>query len=477
MNGNTVSTEVLIAGGGSVGLMLAVLLRHHGIEPLVVEEKPELSPHPRATGIGSRSVEILREVGLDHAVNDAAVDLRAGKIRGRTLAEADFTENAQWKTTTAAALTYTPARIRGTCAQNRLDRVLVTKAGHVQFGVALDSFEQDSDGVTATLSDGRVARARYLVAADGVRSRIRQILDIGLTGPGAIGHETTSVLFDADLRPRTPFAMCNIEHPDATGLLVTVDGVREWVFLTRLDTEPTPELIRTAVGDPSIEVQIRGVLRFRGRGHVADRLSVGRVFLVGDAAHAIPPLGAFGLNTGIADAHNLAWKLAHVLRGEAEPELLETYHAERHPVALMTMEQAHLRFNDPSLHWGKDMAEARKAAGAINAPVVHMGYRYGGAELPSTEDVALDLDGSPGSRLPHMWVGDGVSTLDLVGSRWCVLTADPSVRTDIPVHVVDGWPYGTVLVRPDGFVSRSYSQHTDPRCQPRIPGPGQLTRG
>ncbi|MET7771145.1 FAD-dependent monooxygenase [Nocardia sp. NPDC005366] len=456
MDGHTVATDVLIAGGGSVGLMLAVLLRHHGVEPLVVEEKPELSPHPRATGIGSRSVEILREVGLDQAVNEAAVDLRAGKIRGRTLTEADFTEDAQWKTKSAAELTYTPARIRGTCAQNRLDRVLITRAGHVEFGVALDSFEQDSGGVTATLSDGRVVRARYLVAADGVRSRVRQVLGIGLTGPGVIGQETTSVLFGADLRPHTPFAMCNIEHPDATGLLVTVDGEREWVFLTRLDTEPTPELIRTAVGDPSIEVEIRSVLRFRGRGQVADRLSVGRVFLVGDAAHAIPPLGAFGLNTGIADAHNLAWKLAHVLRGEAEPELLETYHAERHPVALMTMEQARLRFNDPSLHWGKDMAQARKAAGAINAPVVHMGYRYGGAKLPSTEDVTLDLDGSPGSRLPHRWVTDGVSTLDLVGSQWCVLTADPDVEADIPVHLVDDWPYGTLLVRPDGFVSRSY---------------------
>ncbi|MEU7746708.1 FAD-dependent monooxygenase [Nonomuraea sp. NPDC049158] len=453
MTGNTVTTDVLIAGGGSVGLMLAVLLRHHGVKPLVVEEKPELSHHPRANGIGLRSVEILREVGLEQAVNEAAVDLRAGKIKGRTLAEADFTEGEAWKARGAADFTYTPARIRGTCAQNRFDRVLITKAGDVEFGVALDSFEQDSDGVTATLSDGRVVRARYLVAADGVRSRVRQILGVGLTGPGVIGQETTSVLFRADLRPRKPFAMCDIEHPDATGLLVTVDGEREWVFLTRLGTEPTPEHIRTALGDPSIEVEIRSVLTFRGLGQVADRLSAGRAFLVGDAAHAIPPLGAFGLNTGIADAHNLAWKLAHALRGEAGPELLATYHAERHPVALMTMEQALLRFNDPSLHWGQDMAEARKAAGAINAPVVHMGYRYGGAELPSTEDVTLDLDGSPGSRLPHMWVADGVSTLDLVGSQWCVLTADPGVAADVPVHVVDGWPYGTLLVRPDGFVA------------------------
>lgn len=294
MSGHTVPTEVLIVGGGSVGLMLAVLLRHHGVKPLVVEEKPALSPHPRATGIGSRSVEILREVGLEQAVNEAAVDLRAGKIKGRTLAEADFTESAEWKAKSAVELSYTPARIRGTCAQNRLDRVLITRAGDVEFGVALDSFAQDPGGVTATLSDGRVVRARYLVAADGVRSRVRQILGIGVTGPGVMGQETTSVLFHADPRPREPFAMCNIEHPDATGLLVTVDGEREWVFLTRLDAEPTPDLLRTALGDPSIEVEIRSVLRFRGRGQVADRLCVGRVFLVGDAAHAIPRLARSG---------------------------------------------------------------------------------------------------------------------------------------------------------------------------------------
>ncbi|MEU0505390.1 FAD-dependent monooxygenase [Nocardia sp. NPDC005998] len=455
MNRQTVSTDVLIAGGGSVGLMLAVLLRHHGIKPLVVEAKPELSPHPRANGIGSRSMEILREVGLERAVNEAAVDLQAGKITGRTLAEADFTEGVEWKVKTAAELTYTPARIRGTCAQSRLDRVLITRAGEVEFGVALDSFEQDPGGITATLSDGRIVRTHYLVGADGVRSRVRQVLGIGVTGPGAMGPETTSVLFDADLHPRQPFAMCHIEHPDAPGLLVTVDGEREWVFLTPLDTEPTPDLIHTALGDPSVEVNIRSVLKFRGRGQVADQLSVGRVFLVGDAAHAIPPSGAFGLNSGIADAHNLAWKLAHVLRGDAGQELLETYHTERHPVALMTMEQAHLRFHNPSLHWGKDMAEARKAAGAINAPVVHMGYRYGSTELPSTEDVTRNLDGSPGSRLPHMWVRDGVSTLDLVGSQWCVLTADPAVTADVPVHVVPDWPYGTLLVRPDRIVSRS----------------------
>lgn len=311
IRGHTVSIDVLIAGGGSVGLMLAVLLRHHGVTPLVVEEKPELSPHPRATGIGSRSMEILREVGLEHAVDEAAVGLRAGKISGRTLAEADFTEGTEWKRKTAAEPTYTPARIRGTCAQNRLDRVLITKAGDVEFGVALDSFEQDPGGVTATLSDGRVVRARYLVAADGVRSRVRQILGIGLTGPGVIGQETTSVLFGA--------------HPH-----------RARRPLDRGGDPRCAEVPGTRAGSRSV---------FRRAG-----LPGGR-------------------------------------RGTRHP-----------PTGRVRVERRH--------------------------------------------------------------VAHGVSTLDLVGSKWCVVTADPGVKADVPVHVVDGWPYGTVLVRPDGFVSRSYRQPT-----------------
>jgi len=189
------------------------------------------------------------------------------------------------------------------------------------------------------------------------------------------------------------------------------------------------------------------------------------VFLAGDAAHTVPPIGAFGLNTGIADAHNLAWKLAAVLSGTAHPTLLETYETERRPVALMTLQQSMLRLGNPRLHWNST-AEERAAAGVINAPIVHMGYRYDSAavigakpELPSHEDLVATLNGDPGSRLPHVWLEPGLSSLDVVGPGYALLTHSGKwAGQSIPVHKVD-MPIpgltaeGALLVRPDQVIA------------------------
>jgi hypothetical protein len=225
-----------------------------------------------------------------------------------------------------------------------------------------------------------------------------------------------------------------------------------------------------------------------------------RVFLTGDAAHTVPPVGAFGLNTGIADAHNLAWKLAAVLHGDAGPALLDTYAAERRPVAAMTLEQAMIRLADPLLHWDARAVDARAAAGALHAPVVHLGYRHSSAAvidpnpaLPSTEDVVADLDGTPGSRLPHRWIADGVSTLDLIRThctviggnhRWIAAAADAAdalgIRVDshvLPVadNAVREWfgtagigPDGALLVRPDHIIAA--------RIPSAPPAPARLLR-
>ncbi|WP_329413335.1 FAD-dependent oxidoreductase [Nocardia vinacea] len=503
-------TKVLIVGGGSVGLFTALLLARHGVAALVVEAQREPSVHPRATGLGPRTLEYLREAGVIDAVDAVAVDMSTGnlgKLSAVTLASANLAglPDATLARSHQRSDPVTPAAIRGTCPQHRLDSVLLpaaTRGGAtVRYGMRLLSFEQDADGVTAHLDDGQTIRADYLVAADGVHSGVRKALGIGTTGPGPLGNPKMNILFHADLRPYTQgrqFVACDITTPAAPGILMTVDGAKEWVFHSDYDPERGEsaddftidhcrELIRTAIGDPELDPQVVSRLPWRARGSVADRFQQGRVFLVGDAAHAVPPLGAFGLNTGAADAHNLAWKLAAVLAGAAAPALLDTYDAERRPVATNTLSQALLRLKAPHLHWDMSPAAAaeRAAMGIVNAPVVHMGYRYDSAaviepqpELPSTEDIELVLDGTPGSRLPHGWVarnGNRRSTLDLVESRFTLLVACDNAEwlraaqevaarllVSLPAVVVEeqDWPVqvgitnrGALLVRPDQIVA------------------------
>ncbi|MFE9427458.1 FAD-dependent monooxygenase [Kitasatospora sp. NPDC006697] len=500
-----VRVPVLVVGGGTVGLAAGVFLGHHGVAALVVERQDGPSVHPRATGIGPRTVELLHEVGLLERVNAVAIDGSAGNlglIKGDTLATAPALTGPPPPVPARTASpdspwAATPWSLRGTCPQNRLDAVLLQSARErgatVAYGTELVSFHQDEDGITARLDgpDGPcTVRAEYLIAADGVRSQVRTALGIPTGGAGAIGTPKVNILFRADLSPFTRgrlFLGCETAGPDRSAMLMTVDGEHDWVLHVGYDpeagesaadftTERCEELIRAAVGGEAGElgaVEVVSVLPWRVRAQLADRLSSGRAFLVGDAAHAIPPLGAFGMNTGVADAHNLAWKLALVLRGTAAPALLDSYDAERRPVGALAVDQGRRRLDHPGLHWDFSPAGApgRAAAQLVNAPVVHLGYRYGGAGLlPSTED--LVLDGSPGSRLPHLWCEqDGVlrSTLELVRSRFTVLAGPAGAewlaaaeKLGVDGQLVDApdWPAtvgtgrgGALLVRPDGFVA------------------------
>ncbi|MDQ0380635.1 FAD-dependent monooxygenase [Amycolatopsis thermophila] len=479
--------DVVIAGGGSVGLATAVFLAHHGVRAHVVERRAGLSEHPRALGISPRTLEFFRETGLGESLEAVAVRSTAmWKANARTVAEIDRDRAPRRPPLVVPEVS--PEMPRGHYPQDRLDAVLLPAARErgatVEFGVAVTGVEQDPDGVSVALSDGRVLRTRYLVGADGVNTAVRPALGIGTTGPGEVGDPVLNILFEADLDARFGLmpAMTEIRHPDVRGMLMSV-GERRWVLHTGAPGTPE-ELVRTAIG-ADVPVTVIAAKWWRATLRMAEEFRAGRAFLVGDAARAITPLGAFGLNTGLADAHNLAWKLAMVLAGRAGERLLDTYHDERHAVAELVTRQAVLRWRNPRLHWDPSAVAERAAVGAWHAPVVAMGYRYDSAavidavvDMPSTEDVLLSLDGAAGSRLPHRWVSAAVSTLDLVRSRFTVFAAEADwaevdwadaadkagARLGLTVGtalVADpGWPAqvglsagGALLVRPDGFVA------------------------
>ncbi|UKY51791.1 FAD-dependent monooxygenase [Streptomyces inhibens] len=524
---------VLVVGGSSVGLSAGLFLGKHEIPALIVERHAELSAHPRATAISQRSREMFREVGLEQRVLDASQSTAlGGKIKVTSLAEADLASIPRARRPRAELAresdAFTPAVLGGPCPQHLLDPILregmLARGGELRTSTELVAVEQNADAVTATLldrTDGSrfQVTADYLVAADGASSPTRRMLGVDTHGRGGLGDHLVNILFRADLGELVrgyEFTVCEIDGPRLKGGLLPVDqGGTSWVFHTSYDPgrgespqdftpERCTELIRLAAGVPDLKVEVRSVLPWRMAASIAGEFRQGRCFLVGDAAHVTPPMGGFGLNTGIADAHNLAWKLALVLRGRASASLLDSYDSERRPVARFAMEQSLLRLDHPQLHWDDNAGAERASVGMVNLNVAHLGFSYVSDAiveprelLASTENVELCLDGAPGTRVPHAWIGvrgERSSTLDLLDSRftvlagprgaaWCEAAVEAGVALGIEINAYriggeetsdDGdWPgrtglkpTGAVLVRPDGYVAwRSAGGGADPRAE------------
>ena len=519
---------VLVVGGGLTGLSSAVFLAWHGVPCLLVERHPDLLIHPRARGFTPRTAELYRQVGLEPAIRAAAYASGDGfdwvAVRAETLASAAYIPAAEpgddGGFEQASPSAFAPID------QDKLEILLRARAeelgAEVRFSTELTSFVQDDAGVTAVLTDRRTGtertvRADYLIAADGWASPVRHQLGIGADGPGPFFHVLT-LMIEADLRPALRGRRVNIaylERPRPGTILMAHDDVgRRWVFGTGYapeqgeSVEDYPEercvaLVRAAAGLPDVEVtihpQIPGtdvkVLAFPIGAHIAHHYRAGRVFLAGDAAHIVPPTGGLGANTGVQDAHNLAWKLAAVLRGQAGPALLDTYHAERQPVGQFTMRQALAR-------WQSRVGPAGGLDGEqlVDYAAVALGYQYrSSAVLGVPEEAAAlrpaALTGQPGTRAPHLATslsGREISTLDLYGRHFVLLAggdgaawvsaaegvarrlgvalnayrfgvdlAGPAAADGAAAHGIGST--GALLVRPDGFVAwRSATAVGDP---------------
>src|ERR1700692_973166 len=351
----TLDTPVLIAGGGPVGLTASLLLSQHGVRSLLVERHPSTAVMPKARGINARTMEMYRQCGIEAAIRAAGLSQgRLGLIVWtETLAGREIERRVPGRAT-PKNMAVTPTA-NCLCAQDDLEPVIrrfAEAAGHgmLRFNTELTAFSQKNGGVTGTLTDRLTAKetavsARYLIAAEGAQSRVRRALGVQMVGEEKV-YDSVNILFNADLRQWTehrPSALYFVEQPELRGTFLTITGTDRWGFLIHSPSQYgykpgdfTPELcaalIRQAVGIPELAVTVLGVSPWEASAVVAARYRDGSVFLAGDAAHEMPPTGGFGLNTGVQDVHNLAWKIAAVLRGRAGEARLASHRAGRQPL-------------------------------------------------------------------------------------------------------------------------------------------------
>lgn len=511
---NITRVPVLIVGAGVGGLATSALLAKHGVRSLLVEKRRESFIYPKARNLGFRSLEILRGLGVRDTVHAVAEHVSDMVVKP-ALNSVDEAPAMDVGAIFAPFDGLSPEPSAQYCPQSRLEPILLAETrrhgNEARYGTELSSFEQDQTGVTAVVrdldsGDSETVRADYLVAADGVHSPVRTALGATTSGYGALPIFVTFVYFRAPWRKFVPHLgdgdAVQVKNADVDGIfLVAEDDLGMFIttyFPGRGETaaqftpERCREILRKAIGE-QIDIEIIEIASWQPYERVADQFQCGRVFLVGDAAHTMPPFKAGGANTAIQSADNLAWKLAAVLNGMAGPALLGTYHTERHPVGRFAARQS---LTGPSLALLRLDDDRPQLPPDEEAPMFALlaGYRYRSAAVvtgepapaePDAVSLVEELRGQPGTRVPHVWVrrgGKRVSTLDLLGrgftllvagaaAGWTGTAASAAAALGVPIEVygispggdaVDpngAWatatglaPGGALLVRPDDFV-------------------------
>lgn len=533
---------VLIVGGGVVGTSTAVALARHGVESVVLDRRPSPNPHPRAHVANPRTMEIFRLWGVEAAIGKEALASNVTgnfvwleSIAGPKLGWLDYRERRDGPQ--RHAVTLAP---EVSCAQDVIEwvlreRLLELTGAQVEYDAEVTDVSPIDEGLLAVTVAGEAEPrlARFVIAADGAWSTTRDRLGIAMEGPDELARFASIYLY-ADLSPWTdamPAVLYWIVNQDVQGLFISMDGRGRYVFHVRIDPSRQTfedftidycrELVLAAVG-ADVDVDIRDVGNWIMSGQVAERYRQGNVFLVGDSAHRFPPTGGFGMNTGVQDAHNLAWKLAAVMSGWAGDQLLDSYQPERRPVADANRSRSVSNFLrlESLASWAADpapilerlrtpgdvgLAERQRFADEIERQRDHFDkveqelgfvYREGAAIHVDAADADADEPGSGlsqirvGGRFPliHMTTPDGedVGSTDLFEHEFVLFTSAGSIwdagvaagkDSGVPIrmleigvdllldpklwaHVSKTEPSGAVLVRPDGHVA--YREHLAP---------------
>jgi 2-polyprenyl-6-methoxyphenol hydroxylase-like FAD-dependent oxidoreductase len=532
----TDQTPVLIVGGSLVGLTTSLLLSNYGVPNLVIEKHRGTAIHPRAASFHQRTMEVFRHAGVQDVVEEAAAkdfEQNGAIVAVESLCGKELQYFYRSWNEGVEDLSATPRMfITQVSLEPVLAKAAADRGAQHEFGTELVSVSQDDEGVTAVVRsrDGgaeRTIRSQYLVAADGAHSSIREQLGIAMPGHGS--SDCITIYFTADMKDMIGdrnLSVIYVLNPNLLGFFrFSLDGQSGFLSIFSVKDPATGEKldltadlsderciqhVRTALGcDETTPVEITSVQRWEASATSAERYSDGRIFLAGDAAHTMPPTGGWGGNTGVADAHNLAWKLALVVKGLAGPALLDSYDAERRPAGLMTMEQAYAIYAGRYAERATD--DTTPLATPRPAEEVELGavYRSGAVIDPTGEPVDADRETATqdprepltevGARAPHLTLtrdSQPVHAHDLFADRFVLLAASDGAgwrdaaaalasRTSIPLdcyHVgTDGdldaknqqfeRAYavpagGALIVRPDGVVAwRSGEADPDPEQQ------------
>jgi len=470
-------TEVLIAGGGPIGLALAVELGMRGIRTALVEQNERHALQPRAKTTNVRSMEHMRRWGIAKKLRDSAplppdfptdiafqtrlfghhlTTFHNAFYGARDARDDRFSEGAQW------------------IPQYKVEAVLRAHAAAqpsttLRFGTRLEAVTQSPDGVEARVVDvasgeASTVRAQYLIGADGSRSQVREFIGARMEGDYAFAQHIGYVLRSPALseifaeRRAIMYWLCNADCPATTGPM-DVDDTWFFGFPIPNGAEPPeePELRRriNAAFGGDIQVEILVHDRWSAHSLIANRYSQGRIYLAGDACHLHPPYGGYGMNLGLGDSVDLGWKLAAVLRGWGGPRLLDSYEAERRPVHRRIVAEAVANHSLLSQHFARPELEqegpvgdaARLEVGALiqqqkirefRTLGVVIGYQYDGSPIlvpdgtPAQPDRVTEYEPSarPGCVAPHLWLRDGDSLYDRFGQHFTLLVTRDGVEEE-----------------------------------------------
>lgn len=505
---------VLIVGGGPVGLALAASLGRYGVPTRLIEQRDDRVGSAKMIVVSMRTMEFCRQLGiadavrtwgfpLDHPLDSVFCTALTGHEIGRVHTPPLSLE---------ADTPFSPERERP-CPQTWFDPILQRYARGcdsvtLSYGTRLLSFVQDLHGVQTEVVDdqGRVetVEADYLVGCDGYNSTVRDLLGIEVRGAKHLDRSTSVYIRSASIRQAHPlgdaYRYVLVDEQGPWAVLTTIDGRDLWRVqligsdLLEVGAADLGGLMRRMIG-AEVPYTVEDISTWVRKMTVADRFCDNRVFLAGDAAHAHPPNGGLGMNTGIQDALDLGWKLAAVVGGWGGRTLLDSYDIERRPASSRAAEQSLQNYrrltdqpNEPAIaETGADgvAARARLAATLVAEnektwhPIgVHLGYSYDpspivvpdGTPRPLDDRIGYEPTARPGSRAPHAWLADGRSTLDLFGQGFSLLAfgtedgaelAAAARERGVPldIHLIDDreiarlYGRGLVLVRPDGHVA------------------------